>query len=127
MGFFACMLQLLPPELISKIVVYIFAEDKNTFGSMTLVSKDWKDLMEQPFVWMTIAMEFHPNFFSDYRDKVNLLETMQLWNEPNAPANEQGLIIDWKLRVTEWELIDEIMTVSQYFFQEPFERRLATA
>ena len=121
------MLTLLPPELISDIIVWIFRADKRSIGAMSLVCKEWHDLMEQPFIWMSIAMEFHPNFFVDYQDKVSLFETMRLWNEPNEPAKEQGLMIDWKSRVTEWELVDEIMTVSVYFFQEPYERRLATA
>lgn len=120
------MFEQLPPEIVAKIIAEIFAIDRLAIGSLCLVCKEWNNLFNQAFIWMTIGMEFHKDFYTQLRDTVNMYETIQTWNDPSQ-KEEQEIIIDWKSKVIEWEFIDEIISCSKYFFEEPYERRLLTA
>lgn len=121
------MLPKLPPELISLVIVEIFKTHPHTIGEMSLVCSEWNDMMNQPFVWLTLCMEHHQDFLNSFQDSMSLLETMAQWSEKKKEQPEIPVIV-WKDKFLEWEFLDEIITVSWNIFKsESYERRLATA
>ena len=117
----------LPPELISSIVVEIVKDDILAIGNMSVVCKEWNVMMMQPFIWLSLCMDRHGEFLSSFQDSINLIETMQSWKEGKQEEPEHTLAINWQDKFLEWEMLDEIVTVSVNIFQDQLELRMTTA
>jgi len=135
----------LPFELQCEIAKHLVASDLFALGRCCSVNNQWNLIFSEPELWKYLCVSYHPSFLASARDEERLLETMRKWKENpiederetkqelSEEQTEELLIrasdikLDWKRKFLEWCLLDELLEVSENFFRDAYQLRLASA